>query len=263
MPTGGRAAAGPKPSGPDPLAPILELPGVADAADRARDALATLHRHPKVRREWAGPATESSLRGARASAALDGGAVALNRDDPIADPVLAGSMRVYQAIDGDSLATTVGVWRRSPLQVLARLHMLAARDLTEERDLGRPRSSGEGWESVGPRLEALADLVSSPSRVPAPVLAAVVHGEILALRAFGEQSGVVARAASRLVAVASGLDPHNLGVPETTWLKRGNGYIDGARAFGTGTATAVGSWVILCCGAMEAGATEAADIVGG
>ena len=101
----------------DPLAPLAAVPAVAEAAVAARDALGRVHRHPANRREWQAGATESSLRGARASAALDGGAVALSRDDLVVDPVLAGAMRVYQAIDGDALAATVGVWRRAPLQV--------------------------------------------------------------------------------------------------------------------------------------------------
>ncbi|WP_040766967.1 hypothetical protein [Tsukamurella sp. 1534] len=236
----------------DPLSPLVAVPAVAEAADAARDALAQVHRHPANRREWRGTATESSLRGARASAALDGGAVELSRDQLVTDPVLAGAMRVYQAIDGDSLDATVAVWRRAPLQVLARLHTLAAADLVDGDDerLGRPRSG------AGERLGLLADLVTGGTKAPAPVLAAVVHGELLSLKPFEVSDGVVARAASRLVTVASGLDPHALGIPETTWLKFAPSYAEAADAFGMGSTDGVVAWVVLCCQALEAGARE-------
>lgn len=236
----------------DPLAPLAAVPVVAEAAAAARDALGRVHRHPAHRREWQASATESSLRGARASAALDGGAVELSRDELVADPVLAGAMRVYQAIDGDALAASVGVWRRAPLQVLARLHTLAAADLVDDPDrLGRPR------RGAGERLALLADLVTGGTAVPAPVLAAVVHGELLALRPFEVADGVVARAASRLVTVASGLDPHALGIPETTWLKFAQSYGETVDAFAMGTEDGVVAWTVLCCQALEAGAREA------
>lgn len=237
----------------DPLSPLVAVPAVAEAANAAREALAKVHRHPANRREWRATATESSLRGARASAALDGGAVELSRDELVTDPVLAGAMRVYQAIDGDSLDATVGVWRRAPLQVLARLHTLAAADLVDgdEARLGRPRPG------AGERLSLLAQLVTGGTQAPAPVLAAVVHGELLSLRPFEVADGVVARAASRLVTVASGLDPHLLGIPETTWLKFAPSYADAADAFGLGDPDGVIAWIVLCCKALEGGASEA------
>ncbi|BDD84507.1 hypothetical protein TPB0596_42700 [Tsukamurella pulmonis] len=237
----------------DPLSPLVAVPAVAEAAAAAREALAKVHRHPANRREWRATATESSLRGARASAALDGGAVALSRDELINDPVLAGAMRAYQAIDGDLLDATVGVWRRAPLQVLARLHTLAAAELVDGDDerLGRPRAG------TGERLGLLAQLVTGGTQAPAPVVAAIVHGELLSLRPFEVADGVVARAASRLVTVASGLDPHALGIPETTWLKFAPSYADAADAFGMGDPDGVVAWVVLCCQALEAGGLEA------
>ncbi|MDF0529591.1 oxidoreductase [Tsukamurella sp. 8F] len=235
----------------DPLAPLAAMPAVADAAAAAREALGKVHRHPANRREWGAAATESSLRGARASAALDGGVVDLSRDADVDDPVFAGAMRVAQAIDTPALDGTVGVWRRAPLQVLARLHTLAAADLVDDPEqLGRPRPG------AGDRLALLSQLVTGGTSVAAPVLAAVVHGEILSLRPFGTADGVVARAASRLVTVASGLDPHALGIPETTWLKFASGYASAADAFGTGSEDGVVAWVTLCCSALEAGARE-------
>jgi len=36
----------------DPLAPLMELPGVAAASDQAREALARAHRHRANLRRW-------------------------------------------------------------------------------------------------------------------------------------------------------------------------------------------------------------------
>ncbi|MBF6099424.1 oxidoreductase [Nocardia cyriacigeorgica] len=240
----------------DPLQPLVDLPGVRAAADKARDALAEVHRHKSNRRGWPTTAAEAAVRAARSSAAIDGGSVELPADGNVSDPILAGSLRVGQALDGDALRNLVGTWQRAPLQALARLHLLAAADLvSDEAELGRPRSDG----GVAQRLDLLAQTVLGSS-APAPVIAAVVHGELLTLKPFGTADGIVARAASRLVAVSSGLDPHSLGVPEVFWLRRRQAYFDAAAAFGTGTAEGVGSWVILCCGALEDGAREATSI---
>ena len=246
---------------PDPLAPLVELPGVRDSAEKARDALAAVHMHKANRRGWPKTAAEAAIRAARASAAADGGSIELPSDGIVADPVLAGALRVGKALDGDALATLVGVWTNAPLQALARLHLLAAADLIDDdTQLGRP-ISGRG---IGERLALLGDVVVT-SKAPAPVIAAVVHGELLALRPFGIADGVVARAASRLVAVGSGLDPHNLGVPEVTWMRFGEKYRAEAAGFASGSPDLVGAWGVSCCEALEAGAREArsiADAVG-
>ncbi len=240
----------------DPLKPLVDLPGVGDAADRARDALAAVHRHKANRRGWPTTAAEAAVRAARSSAAIDGGSTDIPADGRVEDPLLAGSLRVGQALDGDALRNLVAVWQRAPLQALARLHLLAAADLvTDEQLLGRPRADA----GVSQRLDLLAQTVLA-STAPAPVVAAVVHGELLALRPFGAGDGIVARAASRLVTVASGLDPHSLGVPEVFWLRRRQAYLDAAAGFATGDADAVGGWTILCCGALEDGAGEATSI---
>jgi hypothetical protein len=154
------------------------------------------------------------------------------------------------------LANIVPVWCRAPLQALARLHLLAAADLTaDDAALGRPRPDPD----IAPRLELLAHIATT-STAPAPVLAAVVHGELLALRPFGTGDGVVARAAARLVAVTSGLDPRNLGVPEVSWLRRKDAYQEAITGFAGGAPEAVGAWVLLCCEALRAGAREATSI---
>ncbi|OZE99983.1 hypothetical protein [Rhodococcoides fascians] len=239
----------------DPLAPLLELPGIVDAAERARDALGAVHRHKANRRGWPATAAEAAVRAARSSSVLDGGTMDFPRAGEDGDPILAGCLRVGSALDGDALQNMLPVWKRAPLQALARLHLLAAADLVDDDTLlGRPR------DGVGNRLDLLAQLVTGGTSAPAPVVAAIVHGELLTLKPFGTADGVVARAASRLVAASSGLDPHNLGVPEVSWMRRSQAYRDGADGFASGSATGVGSWIIYCCGALEAGAAEATSI---
>lgn len=242
----------------DPLAPLLELPGVAEASDRAREALGRAHRHRANLRGWPVTAAEAALRAARASSVLDGGPVRLEDladAAAVSDPVFGGALRVAQALEGGE-GPLVGIWRRAPLQALARLHMLAAADQVEEDRLGRPRADA----GVGPRLELLAELVSGGTQAPAPVIAAVAHGELLTLRPFGSADGVVARAVSRLVTIASGLDPHGLGVPEVSWMRQPADYRDASRGFANGSPEGVGAWLVLCCRAMRAGAQEALTI---
>ncbi|MFG1931765.1 oxidoreductase [Mycobacterium sp. NPDC048908] len=238
----------------DPLAPLAELPGVAAAGDEAREALGRAHRHRVNLRGWPATAAEAALRAARASSVLDGGALQFSKDvEP--DPVLAGALRVSEALEGGA-TSLVGVWQRAPLQAIARLHALAAADLAAEDRLGRPR----GGDEVGRRLALLADIVTGGTKVPATVLAAVVHGELLTLAPFGTADGVVARAVSRLVTIASGLDPHGLGVPEMYWMQRSGDYRAAARGFASGTPDGLAAWLVLSAEALHAGAREALTI---
>jgi hypothetical protein len=238
----------------DPLAPLAELPGVAAAGEEAREALGRAHRHRTNLRGWPATAAEASLRAARASSVLDGGALQLSEaGEP--DPVLAGALRVAEALEGGA-TSLVGVWQRAPLQAIARLHALAAADLTDDDRLGRPRGDAE----VGQRLALLADIVTGPTKVPAPVLAAVVHGELLTLEPFGTADGVVARAVARLVTITSGLDPHGLGVPEVYWMQRSGDYRAAARGFASGTPDGLTAWLVLSAKGLHAGAREALAI---
>lgn len=238
----------------DALGPLLELPGVRAAADGARAAVDEVHRHPANRHGWAATAAESSMRAARASAALDGGSTRVAGEIP--DPVLAGAVRIAEAV-----GQLVGTWRRAPLQALARLHVLAAADLVgDDTSLGRPVSD----RGVSARLHLLADtVVSGPAsgpQVPGVVLASVVHGELLALSPFECCNGVVARAAARLTAISTGLDTKGLAVPEVGHLRRAAEYRSTAAGFATGDPARVAAWLVHCCEAWQAGAREAHSI---
>lgn len=67
-----------------------------------------------------------------------------------------------------------------------------------------------GADEVAGRLDGLARLLLAGSEAPALVTAAVVHGELLALRPFATCNGLVARAAERIVLIGSGLDPKSI-----------------------------------------------------
>lgn len=88
----------------------------------------------------------------------------------------------------------------------------------------------------------------------------ISHGPLTVLNPFGSADGVVARAASRLVTVSRGLDPHALGVPEVMWMRQSGRYRELSSAFAAGTPEAIAAWIIFCCQALTAGAAEATSI---
>lgn len=242
----------PRPAGAapvDPLAGLLALEGVIESADRARRAVDRLLVHPVLRRKIAAVAAESTLRGARAAAVLSGVDVPLAdlRSSAVDDPVVRGAVRAYAALG--SMVTT---WPRAPGQVLARLHALAAADLTPTESLGRPRSAAV----VGQRLRALAELVARAEVTPAVVLAGVVHGELAGLAPFGSADGVVALAAARLTLRSRGLDTNAVSVPEVGILESGGTYADLLAGFVGGTPEGLGSWLRWWAGAVALGSVE-------
>jgi hypothetical protein len=103
-------------------------------------------------------------------------------------------------------------------------------------------------------------MVTGGTRAPAPVLVAVVHGELLALRPFASANGVVARAAARLAAVVAGLDPKGLAVPEVGHLRARAAYREAAAGFAAGTPDGLAAWIVHCCAQWEAGVREGTSI---
>ena len=63
-----------------------------------------------------------------------------------------------------------------------------------------------------------------------------------------------------MVTIATGLDPHGLGVPEVNWMRQPAAYRDTAVKFASGTPDGVAAWLVMCCRAMRAGAQEAVAI---
>ncbi|HEX8626759.1 MAG TPA: oxidoreductase [Catenuloplanes sp.] len=237
----------------DPLAPLLRLADVEAALTAAGDRIDQALRHRALRRHGGEVAAEVSLRVAVASAALEGSehdreAV---RAGTVTDPVLQGSLRVAGALGG-----LVDLWPKAPRQVLARLHVLAARGVVSDDALGRPAAD----PGLADRLDALARLVAGGTTAPPLLVAAVVHGELLALRPFAGPSGVVARAAARLTLVSRGLDPRGLVAIEVGHHSRQPEYVGSAGAFATGTPDGLRSWLRHYAVAAELGAAEIGTI---
>jgi hypothetical protein len=244
----GAARPAPRTGAPDPLAHLLDLPGVRAAADASRSAIDRLLGHRLMRNRSAEVSTESALRGARASAALEGVDVPLAelRAGRVEDPVVQGSLRVSAA-----LGSMTETWSRAPGQVLARLHVLAAADLVDRAALGRPAAH------AGPRLAGLLGLVGIETAVPAVLVAGLVHAELATMAPFGPADGVVARAAARLTGISRGLDPKAVSVPEVGFVELGrDAYRDALAGYASGEGAGVAGWLVHCCRATEHGALE-------
>jgi hypothetical protein len=230
----------------DPLAPLLDLADIAPAFADARQAVDAAHRHRALRRHGGQVAAEASLRAAVASAALEGSAYDLEevRGGTVTDPVVQGALRVAESLPG-----LVDLWPRAPRQVLAKLHVLAARGVVHDHDLGRLTGGAE-------RIDALAGLVAGNETTPPMLLAAIVHAELLTLQPFAGPSGVVARAAARLTLIGRGFDPRGLVTVEVGHQTREPEYLGSAGAYATGTTDGVRSWLRHYAAAITAGAGE-------
>ncbi|MFF2651077.1 oxidoreductase [Streptomyces sp. NPDC058045] len=257
----------------DPFLPLASLPGVGESVDSVRKAVDRVYGHRIMRRRSTEITAEAALRGARGSAALSGADWALEevrrRTDFSGDPearILGAALRLT-AEAGQLLS----IWRQSPLRVLARLHMVAAAEQGER--VGRPRQAGEaveeplielplpGAEEVAGRLDGLARLVIAGSSAPALVTAAVVHGELLALRPFASHNGLVARAAARIVLVGSGLDPKSICPAEAGHAEQGAAdYAAALGGYASGTPEGMAAWIGHCGRAVELGARESTAV---
>lgn len=268
---------------------LLDLPGVHEAVEEARDACTRLRWHEGLRRRSAEAAAESRVRGATASALLEGaepagsrGSVAVVRDhmrgalpwpDPLGpvDRVVKAAVQVTAATEGID-AAVVG----SPAQVLARLHLAAAADLLPPDRVGRPRRDGEACDEltdlgpapaaadITPRLALLADLLGSVRQgAPAVIVAALVHAEVAAVRPFARGNGLVARALDRAVVRATGIDPTGVAVVEQGHTERaGVDYRGGLASYATGGAEGVRLWLLQYAGALVRAAGAGEQVAG-
>ncbi|MEV0090034.1 oxidoreductase [Streptomyces sp. NPDC050738] len=263
-------------SGPtDPLAALGSLPGVGEAVDSVRKAVDQVYGHRVMRRRSNEVTAEAALRGSRGSAALSGADWALEE------------VRRRTDFSGEDEARTVGaalrltaeagqllsIWRQSPLRVLARLHLVAAGGVSPEGTVGRPRLAGEPVDEplvelavpdsaeVAGRLDGLAELIIAGSSAPALVTAAVVHGELLALRPFGSHNGLVARAAERIVLIGSGLDPKSICPAEVGHAEQGRAaYAAALDGYASGTPEGMAAWIAHCGRAVGLGVRESTAV---
>lgn len=260
----------------DPLAALGSLPGVADSVDSVRKAVDRVYGHRVMRRRSNEITSEAALRGARGSAALSGADWALEE------------VRRRTDFGGDAEARTVGaalrlgaeagqllsIWRQSPLRVLARLHLVAVGDTADFGDtVGRPRQAGETVDEplieaplpdpaeVAGRLDGLSELIIAGGTAPALVTAAVVHGELLALRPFTSYNGLIARAAERIVLIGSGLDPKAICPAEVGHAEQGRAaYVAAFEGYLSGTPEGMAAWIAHCGRAVELGVRESTAV---
>ncbi len=259
----------------DPLAALGSLPGVPEAVDSVRKAVDRVYGHRVMRRRSNEVTAEAALRGSRGSAALAGADWNLEE------------VRRRTDFSGEDEARTVGaalrltaeagqllsIWRQSPLRVLARLHLVAAGGATPDDAVGRPRLAGEavdeplieapipGAEEVAGRLEGLSRLIIAGGSAPALVTAAVVHGELLALRPFGSHNGLVARTAERIVLIGSGLDPKSICPAEVGHAERGRAaYVAAFEGYTAGTPEGMAAWITHCGRSIELGVRESTAV---
>ncbi|MFJ1713673.1 oxidoreductase [Streptomyces sp. NPDC088260] len=259
----------------DPLSALGALPGVADAVDSVRKAVDRVYGHRVMRRRSNEVTAEAALRGARGSAALSGADWNLEevrrRTDFSGDGeahVIGAALRLT-AEAGQLLS----IWRQSPLRVLARLHLVAAGGAAPDDAVGRPRLAGEPVDEplieaplpdageVAGRLEGLSGLILSGTSAPALVTAAVVHGELLALRPFGSYNGLVARTAERIVLIGSGLDPKSICPAEVGHAEQGRAaYVAAFEGYLSGTPDGMAAWIAHCGRSVELGVRESTAV---
>ncbi|GGO72810.1 oxidoreductase [Nocardioides deserti] len=229
----------------DPLAWLVSLEGVPSAYAAVRDGIDVMLRDRGLRKTSPETTAESLLRGAHASAVLEGSTSTLEQVRAgEGDAVAQDAVRLSTELLGLSRLLA-----RAPLQAFARLHALAARGTLADDELGRPRDA----ESAA-RLRDIAALLTSTTSAPALLLAAVVHADLVSVAAFPSHNGLVARAVERLVLVARGVDEKSLVVPEAGHLANRAAYESNLRGYAGGTRNGVHSWLLYAPEAYAAGA---------
>lgn len=226
----------------DPLRPLLNLGEVAELHESARAAIAAVHRRPVSLRRPEVTGSESVLRGARLSALIDGHDADLSEGP---EGPLGQAISCYSLLAPEKLESSARTFGRAPLQVLARMDVLAGGG-------GIPVNS-----TAAERLRTLARIITSGAHDG--LLPQVIHGEIASAQVFGPRSGLVARAAGRLAAVHTGFDPRGLAVPESYLNQHRRDYESALAGFATGP-EGVGVFLELMFRAWAAGAAEAEAI---
>jgi hypothetical protein len=234
----------------DPLAALSALRGVPEAVDATRAAMDGLLREPALRRRRGEVRAAARLHSAWASARLAGSDLTLADFEPPFGDADAGRLAESALRAASEVGPLADVWRRAPLQALARLHAVATSGWVPEKERGRPRAVS----GVGERLATLADVVVR-SEASGVVVSAVVHGELMTLRPFGTADDVVARAAARVVLVQRGVDPDALTVPEVGVVELGEAaYAEALEGFASASPDGLAHWIAFHAAAVQRGA---------
>lgn len=210
-----------------------------------RDGIDALLRDRGLRRTTPDLTAESLLRGAHASAVLEGSDASLDAvREGAGDPTAQAALRLSAELLG--LLPTLS---QSPLQAFARMHTVAGKGVVDDDDLGRPRDAASAA-----RLRDLARTLTNRTSAPALVVAAVVHAELAVAAPFVSHNGLVARAAERLVLVTRGVDAKSLVVPEAGHLAVRREYESNLRGYREGGAAGVHAWLLYAAEAYAKGA---------
>ncbi len=227
------------------MAWLAQLEGVPSAYAATRDGIDVLLRDRGLRRTSPEQTAQSLLRGAWASAVLEGSRSTQDdvRDGKM-DEVAEASVRL-----STQLLALVPVLRQTPLQALARLHAIVAVGSLPADQLGRPRDADSAQ-----RLHQLAGALGTTTDSPALLVAAVVHADLATAAPFASHNGLVARAAERLLLVARGVDEKSLVVPEAGHLALRAQYESNLQGYATGSQQGMHAWVLYAAEAFAAGA---------
>lgn len=262
------------------VAQLARLPQVPQAVDAAREACTALRWHPALRRRIPEASAESRVRGATASAALDGAQMSVT----IVRDVFRGARRLPE--HPDPVERTIGAALRAtaeaehvramvtsaPRQALARLHVAAMADLLPPDQVGRPRTGSEDSREMlelgpapsaseaGERLTQLCELLQGSAHLPTVVVAAIVHAELVAARPFVHGNALVARAFERALVWGSGLDPTGVAVPEQAHHSMETDYHGGLAAYASGDPQGVRLWILHEATALTRAAGAGHDV---
>lgn len=247
----------------DPFALVASNPEVADAVSVARDALDPLLLDRKLRTHGVQLAARAALQNAHASATLEGAEVPIDElsSGSVSSPVLRVAAGVLEA--HTALRTLGGLPAR---QVWAQLATIVGREYLTEEQRGRPRGVGDTLhdplhlqhphapDDVAIRMAMLAELLQQPTQAPALVVAAIAHGELVALQPFAAGNGVVARAFFHHVLAERGVDPDYFAMTDVGLASLGRAaYVRAIQAYDAG-GDGVIAWCVHVSRAFERGA---------
>ncbi len=224
---------------------LVSLEGVPSAFAATRDGIDALLRDRGLRRTSPEQTAASLLRGAHASAVLEGSSSTFEEvAEGAGDAIAVDAVRV-----STELLSLVPVLGRSPLQALARIHAVASASSLPEERRGRPRDAASAE-----RLRSLSEALLAETAAPALMVAALAHADLATAAPFPSHNGIVARAAERLVLVARGVDPASLTVPEAGHLAHREAYESNLRGYASGEDSGIHSWLLYAPEAFASGA---------
>ncbi len=224
---------------------LVSLEGVPSAFAATRDGIDALLRDRGLRRTSPEQTATSLLRGAHASAVLEGSTSTFEEvAEGAGDAIAVDAVRV-----STELLSLVPVLGRAPLQALARIHAVASASSLPEERRGRPRDAASAE-----RLRSLSEALLAETAAPALMVAALAHADLATAAPFPSHNGIVARAAERLVLVARGVDPASLTVPEAGHLAPREAYESNLRGYASGEDAGIHSWLLYAPEAFASGA---------